>query len=361
MLVCPTSYISLEDLTTLISTHLPCLAPNPEIRAIPVPVNAQLSWERAAVKTASYWPTVYKHTNPFGPHPSFVDRCQAIISPDVPAYMEIAYNCAANVEKQGIGEGIGCVIVDARDWYQIGRPVVAAGDARYIHRASGSKYWDGDACEGNVMGHAVMRAIGMVARKRREAAIRTPPILCSLCETENPDVYYHCDICLDGTYKICEKCYDLGRRCWETPDHDNLVRRTIEKTAENINPSPDESQAERDFFVDYPLPNSPELGPYHKNLLAPGGYLCHNMEIYVTHEPCVMCCMALMHSRFAHVAFHRRMPRTGAITAENKGKDQGLGYGLWWRSELNWKALGWELENAEADQRGADVDQDVHV
>lgn len=106
---------------------------------------------------------------------------------------------------------------------------------------------------------------------------------------------------------------------------------------------------------------------------SPTGYLCHNHILYLTHEPCVMCSMALLHSRIGLVIFD------GA----NKACEAGLGglcsgeldsscpvspigplddetaiesstppppekkehngeYGLFWRKELNWKFLVYE-------------------
>ncbi|KAI9819789.1 MAG: tRNA-specific adenosine deaminase subunit tad3 [Thelocarpon impressellum] len=85
--------------------------------------------------------------------------------------------------------------------------------------------------------------------------------------------------------------------------------------------------------------------------LDPNGYLCLNLTLYLTQEPCVMCAMALLHSRFARVVFGRRMSCTGGLCAsaaspgEGDGDgDGGLGYGLFWRDELNWKTLAWEWE-----------------
>lgn len=87
---------------------------------------------------------------------------------------------------------------------------------------------------------------------------------------------------------------------------------------------------------------------------SPNGYLCHDLELYVTHEPCVMCSMAILHSRMGRVVFRHRMPLTGGLCAEDRGHahshpagpQAGRGLGLFWRRELNWTLLGWEWESA---------------
>jgi tRNA-specific adenosine deaminase 3 len=73
------------------------------------------------------------------------------------------------------------------------------------------------------------------------------------------------------------------------------------------------------------------------------GYLCHNLQVYLSHEPCVMCSMALLHSRVGSVVFQRRMLKTGALSAEERGKQLGL----FWRPELTWKFLCWQWKSGE--------------
>ena len=111
---------------------------------------------------------------------------------------------------------------------------------------------------------------------------------------------------------------------------------------------------ESGLFLDKPmLPE--ETAVFEGEALPAGGYLCHNLEIYLTHEPCVMCSMALLHSRFGKVVFGKRMPLTGGLCGESATTkheekaelvNSGLGHGLFWRKELNWSFLAWEAPDS---------------
>lgn len=199
--------------------------------------------------------------------------------------MELARLVGSEVSVTRKGEPIGAVVVH-RNASVGATPVVVAGDARWKDAdqpAVGS--W------GNAMAHAVMRAIGLVARKRRGLLVA---------------------------------------------EHHSAKE-------------PDSS----DVFADSPLAEL-ENSIYSKHNLAPGGYLCLDLELYVTHEPCVMCSMAILHSRFAKVIFGKLLPHTGGMSAvmntndgNSKSERPGLGYGLFWRPELNWKLLVWQWVDDE--------------
>ncbi|RLV89688.1 tRNA-specific adenosine deaminase subunit [Spathaspora sp. JA1] len=66
------------------------------------------------------------------------------------------------------------------------------------------------------------------------------------------------------------------------------------------------------------------------------GYLCHNMIVYTTHEPCVMCCMALVHSRIGRLVYLQRAPTTGGLESNYQLGDRD---GLNWKFQI-WKWLG---------------------
>lgn len=122
------------------------------------------------------------------------------------------------------------------------------------------------------------------------------------------------------------------------------------------------------FFADMPLTPF-EKDIYSASTLAPGGYLCLDLELYLTHEPCLMCSMAILHSRFGRVVFGQGMPRTGGFVAgdpkSNEGKAGDLerreGYGLWWRPELNWKLLAWQWVDDVSSHSGDDGNEALHA
>ncbi|KAI9845641.1 MAG: tRNA-specific adenosine deaminase subunit tad3 [Sclerophora amabilis] len=298
LLVSPTTVVLLEELVTLLSNLSPSLGLTSatEVNTVPVPALAPTSEGQAKRLTEKYWPTVYNRNNPFGPHPSIYSRAAVELKPQIGRWMTLADRLARETKLSGSGENVGAVIVD-RNNPSSGEVVVIAGDARW-HGSSKERRPLGS---GNVMAHAIMRAIGMVARKRRAN--------CVPLEAE-------------GLQKT-----------------DNGQAATANRT-----------------FLEYPL-TPLEQEYYKQGAVAANGYLCFNLEIYVTHEPCIMCSMALLHSRFCRVIFGQRMPLTGGLTAETsttRSPEQftepdigGLGYGMFWRPELNWKLLAWQWKDLD--------------
>lgn len=270
----------------------------PCIRAIKVPAQAPVNAATADEWSEKYWPTVYKNTNPYGPHPAIVRRAELEVlgsgldghteEGNLTTWMAMARKAGTLCKTARQGCGAGAVVIDRTSPVagegttgasKEARIVVVAGDAR----STGITHGKGD----NMLGHAVMRAIGLIATKRR------------LLATDTLDL-----------------------------EHSNEPHKYPE------------------YFLDAPL-NELEKHHLYQPTLAPNGYLCVDLELYLTHEPCVMCSMALLHSRFARVVFEQPMTKTGAITTEESNKQQpgGLGYGLFWRSELNWRCLAWKCEN----------------
>jgi len=232
---------------------------------IEVPLLAPTSQEQASLWSSLYWPTIYKKSNPFGPHPSIISRAEEEIQGDIEKWMALAAEVARQSQAGGMGETFGVVVVERLNG--IARPVAVAGDARWLD-------WPKEG-SGNATAHATLRAIDMVAQQVRRSH--------QIEEDEATEG-------IDGGVGIFRGQPTLS----------------IEK--ENYRMSMDQE-----------------------------GYLCHGLEIYCTHEPCVMCSMAIVHSRFGRVIFEHRMNRTGGLCADGE-----LGHGLFWRKELNWQLLAWQ-------------------
>lgn len=271
-LVCAASALSVEDISTRLSV---CCQLCPILRTIKVPLLPPVSAEQAEKWSWDYWPTVYKNTNPFGPHPSIVARAEKQISQEAGYYIGLARSAGAAIVSALKGRNIGAVVVDRYN-PQDPKVIALAGDARWNMISATT-----ESDSGNVMGHAVMRVIGFVARKRQKLS----------------------DASSGGV-------------------------------AGDTSPT---------AFADTPLTEM-ERSVDESATLKPGGYLCLDLEIYLTHEPCVMCSMAILHSRFGRVIFEERMPKTGGLSAEQDPESQtsAMGYGLFWRPELNWKLLAWQ-------------------
>ena len=300
-LVCSISTISAENLCRVFSSASTFTNSNlePHLHIIPVPLYPPSSEMQAKAWSQEYWPTIYKGGNTFGPHAALVASALQDVRGRAGRCMKLARRAGEEVSLAAKGEPIGAVIV-ARSAGEVASVAALAGDARWHHMDKA-----GEQGSGNVTAHAVMRAIGMVAKKRRA-----------------------------------------------------LVQRGL---------AGDRESEEQALDSDCPL-TSLERDVYTTYTMAHDGYLCLDMELYITHEPCVMCSMAILHSRFSRVVFGQRMPSTGGLGATSQNSSdsaiansgQGLGYGLFWRQELNWRHLVWQWV-AEDDSQTIIGSQDVHV
>ncbi|KAH7355925.1 hypothetical protein BKA66DRAFT_474442 [Pyrenochaeta sp. MPI-SDFR-AT-0127] len=296
-LLCPTRHIQHADLFSLIRQCPPFdgkSAP-PRIFYVTVPSLAPTSAEQAAQWSEQYWPISYKNTNPYGPHPSLVQRNTDEIEGEAGSWLALARAAGQQISSQCLGEDLGVVVVDRTK--NIPEIIAVAGDCRWRSPTGTAEKHTGS---GNVMAHAVLRAIAMVAKKRLRVSGTDPAYL------------------------------------------------------------------DRSLFCDSPLTEVEKLY-YEKDNIASSGYLCVDLDIYLTNEPCVMCSMAILHSRFRRCIFEKRMPHTGGMTADDardsSPKGSGLKHGLFWRpSELNWKFLAWEFnEDAKVAHAGTTLNETLQV
>ena len=230
-------------------------------------------------------------------------------------WMDLAFDVAYEPRNRDRGYDIGTVFVERDKASGIERIVCAASDARYANN-----HLNG----GDPARHSVMRAIEMVAEKRRVLAGRLSP---------------------DGK------------------DDPDAKKFQSEMTA-----------MEKNFFAE-------------ADTLTPNGYVCLDLLVFTTHEPCLMCSMALVHSRVGGLVFAKGMMQTGGMLVErpnppiseddmlwNMGvssssvanspfkQECGLQYGLFWRADLNWRFLAWQWAGGNGPcAQAKDLPQDVHA
>ncbi|GAB7366635.1 hypothetical protein MBLNU230_g8618t2 [Neophaeotheca triangularis] len=316
LLICPVHIISKSDLEELLLTCTPFASSAEswayplEIQEVTVPLQPPTKPEIAAEWSNRYWPTFYRKTNPFGAHPATISKAEdelresSVDNHSTEQMLSLAEQAAGLTQTESLGLGTGCSILERGEGKT--NIIAVAGDARrkpLLHSSGDEEQQEGadldtaHGCKGNVMGHAIMRAIGMVGRKRLRCA--SAPLAKAASKAERS--FHNCGLAAD------ERARDA-------------------------------------FFLDLPL-NGLEKEYFEEDNIRPDGYLCLKLEVFLTHEPCVMCSMALVHSRVGKVIFRNRMGKTGGLTAEVTSNDTGpvgLGYGLCWRKELNWQFMCWE-------------------
>ncbi|OCF55599.1 hypothetical protein L486_07083 [Kwoniella mangroviensis CBS 10435] len=84
-------------------------------------------------------------------------------------------------------------------------------------------------------------------------------------------------------------------------------------------------------------------------------YLLTSLSLFITHEPCVMCCMALLHSRVKEVFY--------VFDRSHGGGFSGSGLGINARNDLNHKFHAWKYDGT-VDERTKELlkfDEDIQV
>ncbi|KHJ33160.1 putative cytidine deaminase-like protein [Erysiphe necator] len=329
IIVCPMETILLKPLIGIFSS-VDIDSSSPIIIPASVPLLAPTSAVQAKIWSQTHWPTIYKKNNPFGPHPSIVSRAQIEILNEVGKWMNLAWTLARESKESGQGEEIGVVVVKRSKGCSSGRVVTVAGDARWLNWPSEHRL-----VKGNPAAHAVMRAIAMVAtairhqdlkRKKKETVETTNSSISSSSSSFSSSSPSSSPCCILSNLKVTEDQQEVGS------DKEAPLKTKSFPFSKSIFYEQPLSIIERHYYKEALLTNHLQKEEDYEK-----GYLCHGLEIYCTHEPCIMCSMAMIHSRFTRVVFERRMHNTGALTAEGL-----LGYGLFWRKELNWTMLAWQ-------------------
>ncbi|SCZ98046.1 BZ3500_MvSof-1268-A1-R1_Chr3-3g06540 [Microbotryum saponariae] len=90
------------------------------------------------------------------------------------------------------------------------------------------------------------------------------------------------------------------------------------------------------------------LRPRSSNPSSTPPYLLTGMTLFISHEPCLMCSMALLHSRIANVYYIRKAPGSGgcgSVFAVQEGEGLNHKFEVWeWRGEGGGIGEGLEVE-----------------
>ncbi|KAE8157522.1 hypothetical protein BDV40DRAFT_44988 [Aspergillus tamarii] len=368
---------------------------NIELQAICVPLEPPLTIEQAEKWSKTMWPVVFNPATPratLAPPPQTLNRVLDSIKPKAGRYLALARKVADEAENSGLGRRVGAVVVDPELEAQIGATnenvgihwtdaiVAVAGDVRYARREAGAmsqserqlgagpnpnvQKYNSDV-EGGPELHALMRAADLVANGRRKQD-----------GNESNE-----QIPLNRLEKFFLSQSDVAHsKPLADPDDSSPVPGKYQKTDTGAIPKSTDSSRE------------PRL-----RSRAHGGYLCTDLDVYLTHEPCICCSMGLLLSRFRAVIFPRQGRMiTGGLASEpviapvpvsdpadensettqdqnqheledrkpiehTKPRSGRLYYGLHWRKELNWRALGFEFVEEGVTEQSAEEGLAFHA
>lgn len=344
---------------------------------IPVPLLAPTSQVQANMWSQQFWQTVYRKNNPLGPHPSNICRTTGVVSRDASIWMTLAHQIAKKSHKAGFGEPIGAVIIkrtipakpDANN------PDSARPDALKIddERVDGEKVESdkpntdksessADLIQGESSDTGTVKSDGIRADGSSSETTK-----CEDGDVEQKEKTEIVAIAGDVRWFRQERTGRTGNPMAHAALRAiSMVAQKLVR-AEKREPAASTPILEFEAFQDKPLLSDEQI-VFEAEHPSPDGYLCHELELYMTHEPCTMCAMAILHSRMGRIVFRHRMPLTGGMGSEDRGYDLcdangpcpngpcggGQGLGLHWRKELNWSMLGWEWETDQADRLAVD-------
>lgn len=339
------------------------------VGVIPVPLLAPTSQMLASMWSAQFWQTIYRRNNPLGPHPSTITRFENYVSKDASVWMSLAHQIAKKAQKAGLGEPVGAVIVKRTI------PGKSAGGKTVLKSAAAESDSSSDPNGSNVDAQSARGDIPSAETeydgdpKQSDADGSNP-------EAQGEDQGEDASKQEIPVKEATEIVAIAGDARWHQQEGKagrtgnpmaHAALRAISMVAQKLvraeeRPRSEPQIMEYETFQDKPLLGDEQI-VYDADHPSPDGYLCHELELYMTHEPCIMCAMAILHSRMGRIVFRHRMPLTGGMCAEDRGYDAceasglcekgdcggGQGLGLFYRKELNWSLLGWEWESNDAE------------
>ena len=338
-LLLPNSTVPWYKIAETFATHI-------EVPGLPrcfnqvVPRFAPLNAEQAELWTERYWPCTYNPAAQLlqdAPPLHQLRRVQTELDTSTAAeYIQVAKQAGEEARLKGHGRGAGAVVVNPKTQ----QVIAVAGDGRWwTSEQTLSANPDLSDEEGRPEHHALMRVVAMVANKelRRRLRAGSHTRFASTC-TESP---------------AGEPLTDMEQIYSEAVNSPLALSPVTSHPASPIFPT---SPTESIDNLASSLSSSLSSLSLRSVMSRSEGYLCSGLDLYLTHEPCVCCAMAMIHSRFRTCIFEKRMPGSGALSARDS--PTSLGYGLFWRRELNWRVMTFHYqEKKETRRKGRSVDK----
>ena len=307
-----------------------------------VPRYAPLNAEQADLWSERYWPCTYNPAAQLlqdAPPLHQLRRVQTELDTSAAIeYVLMAKQAGEEARMRGYGRGAGAVVVNPKTQ----QVIAVAGDARWwTNEQTSSANFDLTDGEGRPEHHVLMRVVAMVANKelRRRLRAGSHNRFASTC-TESP---------------AGEPLTDMERVYSEMVNSPLVLSPVTSNPASPTYPVPTTPDVSADSLASS-LSSSLSSMSLRSVMSRSEGYLCSGLDLYLTHEPCVCCAMAMIHSRFRSCIFEKRMPGSGALSARDS--PASLGYGLFWRRELNWRVMTFQYqEKKETRRKGRSVDK----
>ena len=288
-----------QVIPTALESH--CDGRKPRIFHTLVPTETPANQAQAKEWSVKHWPTVYNPASqpltnapPLATLRSTITELETDDARHVDTYMGLAKTIADESYSTGLGKRVGAVIVDPSK----NSIVAVGGDRRWLK--DGMINGSALPAMGRPEHHALMRAIEFVAmaeRNRRSMKASNASITKEIL----------------GSLTASEVKHSMPPNPAQATDEETLV----------------------DQMGALQVSSTPRAG----------GYLCTGLDLYISHEPCVCCSMAMLHSRFRTCVFESSMPGSGGLSGEQD--TGGLGYGMFWRRELNWRTLAFQMKPLE--------------
>lgn len=207
-----------------------------------------------------------------------------------------------------------------------------------------SDAWDTRIKERNPIKHAVINVVKEVAEKRAEKD-RTSNVWSGVVTSDAVRGDYDAD-----SRKIQDRTSTIDEAYSTKQDQ------TRRNNSTSSNQSPKQQQISRSSSPSSPTPQSRNLNSSTSNPSSPTpptnshpkdqDYLLTTLSLFVTHEPCAHCCMALVHSRVKAVYFLLPSPGSGGCCGANQvrpciGGEDGGPYALQEERSLNHRFEVW--------------------